>query len=131
MSNYEELVKAITVAVPEIMELGDYCYVHITNLDGLDRKVLVTNETTMDQIKSNPKIDDYEILGRKIWLDDVLRAANACMQYLAVNQDMGEIMTSDHGITWQYTGVSWTLGVCLDDQPQPTKDFLASILLPQ
>ena len=120
--------EAIVKAVPEIMEYGDMFKVHISNLDGLDRVVTVANEATMDQIKNNPRIDEYEILGRPITLEDVL----ASLPWIAL-EDMKfsiPLRKKTFRLRWKKLFCDWTLCLPLDNQPEPVIDFLYS-LLPQ
>lgn len=70
----EKVLKWVREKNPQTMEYSHTFKVRISNLDGLDRIVTVANEGTMDQIRSNPKIDDVEILGSDMGLQELLIA---------------------------------------------------------
>jgi len=131
MTPLSELTAIIVKAVPEIMELGDDCRVHITNLDGLDRIVRVANKETMQQIQNNPKIDDYEILGRPITLEDVLialeKAADSCAS--EVHPEMAAACYEEGRKNKFMKCLNvWHLGKPLSEQSPETISFLLSLL---
>ena len=129
-----EVVKAIQIAVPEIMELKMGCEVLYMPDDLIVRVHLVywsikalrgTSDKDGTSVRQFP-ISDCKILGRPITLEDVLRAirkGNGIANCIGADIDLLRI-TPSVGPTFD-----WTLGQPFHLQSEATIAFLYQILI--
>ncbi len=138
-TKYQKLKETIQKAVPEIMELGRGCVVELkkpisnagvitTIIDNV--KTIGIYVDAVDTLKVVQKSDIKEILGRPITLPDVLVAIpksnfileNISLVFTANNQLGFMDIKNGEEAYWNL------LKNNLDDQDDPTKEFLANIL---
>jgi hypothetical protein len=149
----EAVREAIIRAIPEIVELKFGCLVDVPARGGSSvrdyyrRDIVVSNRTTdptkevgiakrLDPIKyiclaSGQEFADFQlkILGRPITLEDVLRATEswwATMIY--TSSESHHKPRPSEGVRLYQIVRKWTLGLPLDQQPQPVINFLHSLL---
>lgn len=126
MTNLEEVKKKIQEVVPEIMELKFGCKFKLKGSNYID---ICTG-------KNEWGLNDVEILGRPITLEDVLKAMQSLddknpQRHWVINR-WGEFLNDAEGVTplkgFSKVGEKWILGKPLDLQEENTINFLHGIL---
>lgn len=134
-SVYDNLVKKIVKAVPEIMELKvGVTFLERTN--GSPYSVLSIDDDGIllrSQISERKKViyragcyGDYQNNGRPITLEDILRALDIEEKQICVLQN-GQFATFTGSNFYPHLE-KWLLGKPLSDQPLETQFFLNSII---
>ncbi len=136
----EAVREAILKAVPEIVELKFGCVITAKNrmmqYIGKDNGqiALKLDDGALLIVDS---LGDVQVLGRPITLEDVLRAiGKKTNNSWAVENRLGAFLewgTNGDGVMAFYEPAGkdrpcWTLGLPLDQQPEPVIDFLHSLL---